>query len=117
SLRWRLAGLLHRFPEFRGRDRLGMILLGNTPPPDGIHRGTFGPGLRYEARYRDDGSFVDLFFLQYEPPALTPILESVLHEGGVFFDVGANIGVYAGWAARLVGERGEVHAFEPVPRT
>ncbi|MBK8781555.1 MAG: FkbM family methyltransferase [Anaerolineales bacterium] len=34
--------------------------------------------------------------------------------GGVFFDVGANMGVYTLLASRLVGEGGHVHAFEPL---
>lgn len=34
--------------------------------------------------------------------------------GDVFIDVGANIGVYTLVASRLVGENGQVHAFEPL---
>jgi FkbM family methyltransferase len=116
-LRWRLAGLLHRLPEFRGRDRAVGMLIDLSLPPDGVHEGRFGPDLRYEVRYRDDGSFVDLFFLQYQEPALAPVLRAVLQPGGTLYDVGANIGVYAGWGARLVGPSGVVHAFEPVPTT
>ena len=37
--------------------------------------------------------------------------------GGVVFDVGAHIGTYAIIAARAVGARGQVVAFEPVPGT
>ncbi len=37
--------------------------------------------------------------------------------GGVVFDVGAHIGTYAIIAARAVGTRGQVVAFEPVPGT
>jgi FkbM family methyltransferase len=32
-------------------------------------------------------------------------------------DVGANIGIYSCWAARIVGSSSWVHAFEPVPST
>jgi FkbM family methyltransferase len=71
----------------------------------------------YEVDFREDGSLAELFFMQYEKPSLVPILEAVLRPGGTFFDVGANIGIYTGWAARLVGASGQVHAFEPVPRT
>jgi FkbM family methyltransferase len=35
--------------------------------------------------------------------------------GGVFYDVGANIGFLTLIGARLVGPRGRVYAFEPVP--
>ena len=33
-----------------------------------------------------------------------------------FIDVGANVGYIASYGAALVGNSGEVHAFEPVPR-
>jgi FkbM family methyltransferase len=65
----------------------------------------------------EDGSFVDLFFLQYEPPALAPVLEAFLRNGSTFVDVGANVGVYTAWASRCVGSRGRVLAFEPLPTT
>lgn len=79
--------------------------------------GMFGPSLRYEVRASDDLTQRELFFLQYQAPALAPVLEAVLTDGSTFYDVGANIGVYALWASRLVGPRGAVHAFEPVPAT
>jgi len=117
SWRWRLAGWLRALPEFRGRDRLGSVILGAIPPPDGITRCVIGRGLVFDARLRDDGSWVDLFFLQYEPPSLAPVLEAFLGNGSTFVDVGANVGVYTAWAARCVGDAGRVIAFEPVPAT
>jgi FkbM family methyltransferase len=48
-----------------------------------------------------------------------PLIQSVFAEhirvGGVVWDVGANIGFYSLIASRLVGERGRVVAFEPLP--
>ena len=41
----------------------------------------------------------------------------VLRKGDIFVDVGANIGLYTLIAARLVGSKGAVHAFEPVSKT
>jgi FkbM family methyltransferase len=38
-----------------------------------------------------------------------------LREGGVFYDVGSNVGFFALVAARCVGPIGEVYAFEPLP--
>lgn len=42
-------------------------------------------------------------------------LARVLHAGGVFYDIGANVGYLTIVGARLVGSGGGVHAFEPVP--
>ncbi len=41
------------------------------------------------------------------------LIEKLLPEGGVFVDVGANIGVMSTFAARHVGDKGLVFAFEP----
>lgn len=46
---------------------------------------------------------------------LAIFLREYLHEGDTFADVGANIGRYTILASRLVGPRGKVYAFEPVP--
>jgi len=42
-------------------------------------------------------------------------MKRFLKPGDVFFDVGANIGYLSAIAAGLVGNAGQVHAFEPVP--
>lgn len=42
--------------------------------------------------------------------------EHNVKEGSVVFDLGANVGFYTLLASVLVGERGKVVAFEPVPR-
>jgi len=47
--------------------------------------------------------------------AVQTALADVLHPGGVFFDVGANVGFFAMLAARIVGPTGRAVAFEPVP--
>ena len=46
---------------------------------------------------------------------LTKFLIRHLREEDVFFDLGANLGYYSLLAAKLVGPRGAVHAFEPSP--
>jgi FkbM family methyltransferase len=50
----------------------------------------------------------------YEP-LLTARLGKLLREGDTFVDVGANIGYFTLLAARTVGPRGRVVAFEPEP--
>lgn len=60
----------------------------------------------------------NLFFTRkvtYEP-ACTQLLQQHLRPGDVFFDVGANIGIFSVIAAHLVGMEGQVHAFEPDPQ-
>lgn len=43
------------------------------------------------------------------------VLARLLPSGGAFWDVGAHIGFFSLIASRLVGDEGEVHAFEPNP--
>lgn len=50
----------------------------------------------------------------YSGPQLK-VLASRLRPGGVFIDLGANQGEFTVFAARLVGERGRVYAFDPSP--
>jgi FkbM family methyltransferase len=50
-------------------------------------------------------------------PREQALLDSNLKIGGVFYDIGANIGFYATLAGRLVGPDGRVYAFEPHPQT
>src|SRR5262245_22491301 len=52
----------------------------------------------------------------YEPDTVR-LIEQVLVEGDVIFDVGAHVGQYTLVASRRVGPRGQVHSFEPDSRT
>src|SRR5436305_491010 len=42
---------------------------------------------------------------------------NLLYEGMIVFDVGANIGEFTLLFSHFVGQRGQVHAFEPTPDT
>jgi len=53
------------------------------------------------------------FGVPFEPCELA-IVKRLVKPGDVFFDVGANIGVYSLLASQLIGGLGAVHAFEPV---
>lgn len=47
----------------------------------------------------------------------TLVLVQQLRPGMVFFDIGAHVGYFSLLASHLVGETGQVHSFEPTPRT
>lgn len=121
ATRWHAAGeLLRVLPEVRGKDRIVSAVRGRRAPRSLANAPitvNFGPGLSATVDVTRDGSFADVFFANYRPPVLVPVLQAVLRPGNVFFDVGANIGLYSLWAAKLVGPQGKILAFEPVPQT
>lgn len=51
----------------------------------------------------------------FDPKVFEPLAQ-VLKPGGIFLDVGANIGFYSVMARELVGDSGAVHSFEIDPR-
>lgn len=61
--------------------------------------------------YVDESIYADRMWA----PELSAALCSLLPSGGTFVDVGANIGFVSLLAARIVGDRGRVVAFEPLP--
>ena len=69
-------------------------------------------GINYELHI-DDWIQSQLYFLnEYEMPEIKA-LGRFLNDGDVFVDIGANIGLFTLNAANLVGESGNVIAFEP----
>lgn len=44
------------------------------------------------------------------------LITETVKDGSVFFDIGAHVGFYTLLASSLVGDRGKVFAFEPLPR-
>lgn len=64
----------------------------------------------------DDWIPQHLFFLGgYEQEELK-LMDSILSNGSVFIDVGANIGLFSLHAARKAGEKGRVVSFEPLSK-
>lgn len=50
-------------------------------------------------------------------PTVQEVLQQYLRPGMTFYDIGANIGFFSLLAARLVGQKGRVIAFEADPET
>jgi FkbM family methyltransferase len=70
-------------------------------------------GLRF--RIDDYREYIqrNIYFMGYHEYRETRLLRKLLRPGDTFVDVGANIGWFTILAARLVGEKGKVVAFEP----
>jgi FkbM family methyltransferase len=67
--------------------------------------------------YLKANSSMDLSYLDHNP-TYTDIMEHIdkLNEGDVFVDIGANVGYFSFYAAKRVGSKGKVYAFEPSDR-
>lgn len=69
-----------------------------------------GAGLKFDA----SGGTCGYLFGTAEPEE-QEALAGYLKPGGVFYDIGANVGFFATVAGKLVGPEGAVYAFEPSP--
>lgn len=61
--------------------------------------------------------FIDkhIFLYGVYEPFMLDLLFKYLHAGATFIDIGANIGQHSMYAASIVGKKGSVHSFEPIP--
>ena len=62
------------------------------------------------------GSGVNGYWLGSYEIAQQRAFEQTVLDGDIVFDIGANVGLYSLLASELVGPRGRVFAFEPLPR-
>jgi FkbM family methyltransferase len=86
--------------------------LGTAPTGTAVSR--FG-----DVRYEIDMSLhrvMKKYFFHTHEMFLERIFRRHLTPGSSFIDIGANCGYWSAYALSLVGPRGEVHAFEPVPQ-
>ncbi|MFH1454839.1 MAG: FkbM family methyltransferase [bacterium] len=58
-----------------------------------------------------------IYYYGFFEANLTNFFLNFLKEGDIFIDIGAHVGYYTMLANKLVGETGQVHSFEPTPRT
>lgn len=108
----RAATLLTKNPGLFCRVMLGKIQSARRLPPLPARRCVNGVQFEYDlAHYRGTAP---MYFGSYAPLVIEA-MKRYLHRGGVFIDIGANIGYLSAIAAGLVGTRGQVHSFEPVP--
>lgn len=109
----RLVG--QRFP----RNRLSMTLVyhvGDRLPlePSEVHKARLVGGAHLNLRL-DEYMWRSIYLLGVHEPETTAFFRRWLRAGDVVIDVGANVGYFTCIAAKLVGRRGAVHAFEPNP--
>ncbi len=61
------------------------------------------------------GSGALIFYQGVSEPKTYEFIKNTLKKGDVFYDIGAHLGEFSILASDLIGEKGEVHAFEPIP--
>jgi FkbM family methyltransferase len=83
-------------------------------PPTGLAVTHFN-GVHYEIDMSLHRVMQKYFFHTHEI-FLERIFEHCLAAGKIFVDIGANCGYWSAHSLSLVGQSGEVHAFEPVPQ-
>lgn len=73
---------------------------------------TIGNGVAEGLKFNTGESCPELALGTYEVP-IQNVFTQHLKSGDVFYDIGANVGFFSIIAAKLVGDRGKVYAFEP----
>jgi FkbM family methyltransferase len=117
TLLMQLDRAYNRYTSFpRGRDAFGHIFRWGTEHC-GFHSPVFrlssGVAFEYSPLVHLDVLTRDLLIRDVFEPDQTMTLRKFLPEGGVFFDVGANLGYFSILGATWVGPKGHVFAFEP----
>ena len=108
----RAATLLTRNPALFCRVVIGKIKTARRMPPlPAVRRIN---SILFEYDLGDYRGTAPMYFGSYAP-LVVEAMKRYLMPGDTFIDIGANIGYLSAIAAGLVGKRGQVHSFEPVP--
>lgn len=101
-------------PLKRGRHRLSNLAFRLSPkmPREIVVETIDGRQLYVDTR---NDSYKYVYFLGEYEAVISNILRRLVNPGDVCLDIGANIGWYTTLFQKLIGTRGQVHAFEPVP--
>ena len=93
--------------------------LGDCPWFTNLHLPSNIRIMLYDSQFVARRGTIDHFHLSYyyEPEVTDRILTLASSSSGIFIDVGAHIGRYTVLAAKRLGSRGKVLAFEPNPET
>lgn len=105
---------LRKVTEWTGVRAVGKLVLGvQKRAREGEISSGFGKGLRLRVLPETPRTYL----LGTHEPDLQRSIQEWVKPGQVVYDCGANIGYFTAMFARLVGETGQVMAFEPSPES
>lgn len=81
----------------------------------GINRVLFGQNKGLRLRYSKEIN-VDMI-LGFHEPNTFEVFDLFVKEGMTVADIGANVGYFTRFLSKKIGDTGQLHAFEPIPRT
>jgi FkbM family methyltransferase len=110
-----VASLTRLYPLYRGRGRLALSKsLRSSSGRDVVGRTSLSSGETIFVFQNDYIGRMVRFFGDLDP-AISAVVRSLLRPGDLAIDVGANVGVITLEMASIVGSRGRVVSFEPIP--
>jgi FkbM family methyltransferase len=107
---WFTGWILEKRNDSRVLNRLSGLFANFLRNKEGAIGSGVGRGL-----FINVGNSAAAYVLGTFKPDLQSFLSSTVKEGNVFYDVGANVGFFSLLAARLIGPKGRVISFEPLP--
>jgi FkbM family methyltransferase len=106
-------GYLSKFPLRDGKAYLYERLHGRLRPADRYAVVRLDKGFRMKLDLNDPEQLKVYFYGHYHERYEAGLVQRLLKDGGVFWDVGANVGYFTLVAATALAGRGQIVAFEP----